>query len=124
MEDIFRGQRAGAPVTFAAKVATTFAPATICRACDGSVLRGYGNHFCSGTAAVEFRQAGYVRAKSRQFNGPRSGTATCGQGNSGYGEVFNGHHLYGLRGAIRYQRRFKHAENIIDKPYAENRIFP
>jgi hypothetical protein len=49
-------------------------------------------------------------------DGSRSGAANCGQGNSGYGGVFDGHHPYGLRGTIRYQSRFK--------PHAENRTFP
>jgi hypothetical protein len=83
MGDIFRGQRAAAPVVFTATAVTTFASCRcLPRARGGSLLRGYGNHFCSGTAA-EFRQADYP---------------------------------YGLRGAIRYQSRFK--------PDAENRTFP
>ena len=50
------------------------------------------------------------------FDGSRSEAANCGQGNSGYGGVFNGHCPYGLRGTIRYQSRFKQ--------HAENRTFP
>jgi RNA-directed DNA polymerase len=70
------------------------------------LLRGWGNYFRTGNAAIKFRQVDnyvvwrlrtlMVRKRGRNLHAGQAGTWTE--------EWFNGHGLYRLRGTIRYPR--------------------
>jgi RNA-directed DNA polymerase len=70
------------------------------------LLRGWGNYFRTGNAAIKFRQVDayvvwrlrtlMVRKRGRNLHAGQAGTWTE--------EWFNGHGLYRLRGTVRYPR--------------------
>ena len=70
------------------------------------VLRGWGNYFRTGNAAVKFRQADeYVEWRLRRLMIAKRGrNLRAGQARAWTEEWFNGHGLYRLRGTVRYPR--------------------
>ena len=70
------------------------------------LLRGWGNYFRTGNAAVKFRQAdNYVVWRLRTLMVRKRGrNLHAGQAGAWTEEWFNGHGLYRLRGTIRYPR--------------------
>jgi RNA-directed DNA polymerase len=68
------------------------------------LLRGWGNYFRTGNAAVKFRQADdYVVWRLRRLMIKKRGrNLRAGQAGAWTEEWFNGHGLYRLRGTIRY----------------------
>src|SRR5258708_2152172 len=70
------------------------------------VLRGWGNYFRTGNAAVKFRQADrYVAWRLRRLMVKKRGrNLRAGQADAWTEEWFNGHGLHRLRGTIRYPR--------------------
>jgi len=70
------------------------------------VLRGWGNYFRTGNAAVKFRQADdYVVWRLRRLMTKKRGrNLRAGQARAWTEDWFNGHGLYRLRGTIRYPR--------------------
>jgi RNA-directed DNA polymerase len=70
------------------------------------LLRGWGNYFRTGNAAVKFRQAdGYVVWRLRTLMVSKRGrNLRAGQAQAWTEEWFNGHGLYRLRGTIRYPK--------------------
>ena len=70
------------------------------------LLRGWGNYFRTGNAAVKFRQADdYVVWRLRTLMVRKRGrNLHAGQAGAWTEEWFNGHGLYRLRGTIRYPR--------------------
>jgi RNA-directed DNA polymerase len=70
------------------------------------LLRGWGNYFRTGNAAVKFRQADeYVVWRLRRLMISKRGrNLRPGQAQAWTEEWFNGHSLYRLRGTVRYPR--------------------
>jgi RNA-directed DNA polymerase len=70
------------------------------------VLRGWGNYFRTGNAAVKFTQADqYVVQRLRDLMVKKRGrNLHAGQADAWTEDWFNGHGLYKLRGTIRYPR--------------------
>jgi len=70
------------------------------------LLRGWGNYFRTGNAAVKFRQADdYVVKRLRSLMIKKRGrNLRAGQAQAWTEEWFNGHGLYRLRGTIRYPK--------------------
>ena len=70
------------------------------------LLRGWGNYFRTGNAAVKFRQADeYVEWRLRRLMIAKRGrNLRAGQARAWTEEWFNGHGLYRLRGTVRYPR--------------------
>jgi RNA-directed DNA polymerase len=70
------------------------------------LLRGWGNYFRTGNAAVKFRQAdSYVVRRLRTLMVKKRGrNLRAGQARAWTEEWFNGHGLYRLRGTVRYPR--------------------
>jgi RNA-directed DNA polymerase len=70
------------------------------------LLRGWGNYFRTGNAAVKFRQAdNYVVHRLRGLMVKKRGrNLHAGQADAWTEEWFNGHGLYKLRGTVRYPR--------------------
>ena len=70
------------------------------------ILRGWGNYFRTGNAAVKFRQADdYVVQRLRSLMIKKRGrNLHAGQVDAWTEEWFNGHGLHRLRGTIRYPK--------------------
>jgi RNA-directed DNA polymerase len=70
------------------------------------LLRGWGNYFRTGNAAVKFRQADdYVVKRLRSLMIKKRGrNLRAGQAQAWTEEWFNGHGLHRLRGTIRYPK--------------------
>jgi RNA-directed DNA polymerase len=70
------------------------------------VLRGWGNYFRTGNAAVKFRQAdSYVWQRLRGLMVKKRGrNLHAGQAGTWTEDWFNGHGLYKLRGTVRYPK--------------------
>jgi RNA-directed DNA polymerase len=70
------------------------------------VLRGWGNYFRTGNAAVKFRQADdYVVQRLRSLMVKKRGrNLHAGQVDAWTEDWFNGHGLHRLRGTIRYPK--------------------
>jgi RNA-directed DNA polymerase len=70
------------------------------------VLRGWGNYFRTGNAAIKFRQADdYVVFRLRRLMIKKRGrNLRAGQAQAWTEDWFNGHGLHRLRGTIRYPR--------------------
>src|ERR1022692_4825091 len=70
------------------------------------VLRGWGNYFRTGNAAVKFRQADeYVVFRLRRLMIKKRGrNLRAGQAQAWTEDWFNGHGLHRLRGTIRYPK--------------------
>lgn len=70
------------------------------------ILRGWGNYFRTGNAAVKFRQIDrYVVGRLRRLMVRKRGrNLRAGQTRQWTEEWFNGHGLYRLRGTIRYPK--------------------
>jgi RNA-directed DNA polymerase len=70
------------------------------------LLRGWGNYFRTGNAAVKFRQADdYVVWRLRTLMVRKRGrNLHAGQASAWTEDWFNGHGLYRLRGTVRYPR--------------------
>jgi RNA-directed DNA polymerase len=70
------------------------------------VLRGWGNYFRTGNAAVKFRQADdYVVFRLRRLMISKRGrNLRAGQAAVWKEDWFNGHGLHRLRGTIRYPK--------------------
>ncbi len=70
------------------------------------LLRGWGNYFRTGNAAVKFGQAdGYVVFRLRRLMIKKRGrNLRAGQAQAWTEEWFNGHGLHRLRGTIRYPK--------------------
>jgi RNA-directed DNA polymerase len=70
------------------------------------LLRGWGNYFRTGNAAVKFRQADdYVVFRLRRLMIKKRGrNLRAGQAQAWTEEWFNGHGLYRLRGTVRYPK--------------------
>jgi RNA-directed DNA polymerase len=70
------------------------------------LLRGWGNYFRTGNAAIKFIQAdGYVVWRLRRLMIAKRGrNLRAGQARAWTEDWFNGHGLYRLRGTIRYPR--------------------
>jgi len=70
------------------------------------LLRGRGNYFRTGNAAVKFRQAGdYVVWRLRRLMIAKRGrNLRAGQVQAWTQDWFNGNGLYRLRGKVRYPR--------------------
>jgi RNA-directed DNA polymerase len=70
------------------------------------ILRGWGNYFRTGNAAVKFRQADdYVVQRLRSLMIKKRGrNLHAGQADAWTEEWFNGHGLHRLRGTIRYPK--------------------
>jgi RNA-directed DNA polymerase len=70
------------------------------------LLRGWGNYFRTGNAAVKFRQADdYVVWRLRTLMIRKRGrNLRAGQADAWTEDWFNGHGLYRLRGTIRYPK--------------------
>ncbi len=70
------------------------------------ILRGWGNYFRTGNAAIKFRQIDrYVVGRLRHLMGRKRGrNLRAGQADQWTEEWFNGHGLYRLRGTIRYPK--------------------
>jgi RNA-directed DNA polymerase len=70
------------------------------------ILRGWGNYFRTGNAAIKFRQADwYVAGRLRSLMVKKRGrNLHAGQADAWTEEWFNGHGLYRLRGTIRYPK--------------------
>jgi RNA-directed DNA polymerase len=70
------------------------------------VLRGWGNYFRTGNAAVKFRQVDWyvVHRLHRLMVKKRGRNLHAGQTQAWTEEWFNGHGLYRLRGTIRYPK--------------------
>jgi RNA-directed DNA polymerase len=70
------------------------------------VLRGWGNYFRTGNAAVKFTQADdyVVWRLHRLMKAKRGRNLRAGQAKTWTEDWFNGHGLYRLRGTIRYPR--------------------
>jgi RNA-directed DNA polymerase len=70
------------------------------------LLRGWGNYFRTGNAAVKFRQADdYVVQRLRSLMIKKRGrNLRAGRAQAWTEEWFNGHGLYRLRGTIRYPK--------------------
>jgi RNA-directed DNA polymerase len=70
------------------------------------LLRGWGNYFRTGNAAVKFRQADdYVVWRLHRLMVKKRGrNLRAGQAQAWTEEWFNGHGLYRLRGTIRYPK--------------------
>jgi RNA-directed DNA polymerase len=70
------------------------------------LLRGWGNYFRTGNAAVKFRQADdYVVFRLRRLMIKKRGRhLRAGQAQAWTEEWFNGHGLHRLRGTIRYPK--------------------
>ena len=68
------------------------------------VLRGWGNYFRTGNAAVKFGQVDdYVRSRLRRFMVRRKGrNLRAGEVSRWTHDFFHGHGLYRLRGTIKY----------------------
>jgi RNA-directed DNA polymerase len=68
------------------------------------LLRGWGNYFRTGNAAIKFRQADdYVVRRLRTLMVKKRGrNLHAGQADAWTEEWFNGHGLYRLRGTVRY----------------------
>jgi RNA-directed DNA polymerase len=70
------------------------------------LLRGWGNYFRTGNAAIKFRQADdYVVWRLRTLMVRKRGrNLHAGQAGAWTEEWFNGHGLYRLRGTVRYPK--------------------
>lgn len=70
------------------------------------ILRGWGNYFRTGNAAVKFRQVDrYVQTRLRRLMIKKRGrNLRAGQTQMWTEEWFNGHGLHRLRGTIRYPK--------------------
>ena len=70
------------------------------------LLRGWGNYFRTGNAAVKFRQVDWyvVWRLSRLMRKKRGRNLHAGQAQAWTEEWFNGHGLYRLRGTVRYPK--------------------
>jgi RNA-directed DNA polymerase len=70
------------------------------------LLRGWGNYFRTGNAAVKFRQVDWyvVRRLYALMVKKRGRNLHAGQAEAWTEDWFNGHGLYRLRGTIRYPR--------------------
>ena len=70
------------------------------------ILRGWGNYFRTGNAAIKFRQVdAYVAWRLRRLMVKRRGrNLRAGQASQWTEEWFNGHGLYRLRGTVRYPK--------------------
>jgi RNA-directed DNA polymerase len=70
------------------------------------ILRGWGNYFRTGNAAIKFRQADdYVAWRLRRLMIKKRGrNLRAGQVQAWTEDWFNGHGLHRLRGTIRYPR--------------------
>jgi RNA-directed DNA polymerase len=70
------------------------------------LLRGWGNYFRTGNAAIKFRQADdYVAFRLRRLMIKKRGrNLRAGQARAWTEEWFNGHGLHRLRGTIRYPK--------------------
>jgi RNA-directed DNA polymerase len=70
------------------------------------VLRGWGNYFRTGNAAIKFRQADrYVVWRLRRLMIDKRGrNLHAGQADAWTEDWFNGHGLHRLRGTVRYPR--------------------
>jgi RNA-directed DNA polymerase len=70
------------------------------------LLRGWGNYFRTGNAAVKFRQADeYVVFRLRRLMIKKRGrNLRAGQAQAWTEEWFNGHGLHRLRGTVRYPK--------------------
>jgi len=70
------------------------------------VLRGWGNYFRTGNAAIKFRQVDdYVVARLRDLMVKKRGrNLRPGQWQDWTEDWFNGHGLYRLRGTVRYPK--------------------
>ena len=69
-------------------------------------MRGWGNYFRTGNAAVKFRRADdYVLKRLRSLMIKKRGrNLHAGQADAWTEEWFNGHRLHRLRGTIRYPK--------------------
>jgi RNA-directed DNA polymerase len=70
------------------------------------LLRGWGNDFRTGNAAVKFRQIDYyvVNRLHSLIVRKRGRNLRAGQADAWTEDWFNGHGLYRLRGTIRYPK--------------------
>jgi RNA-directed DNA polymerase len=70
------------------------------------LLRGWGNYFRTGNAAIKFRQADryVVRRLHKLMVKKRGRNLRAGQAQAWTEEWFNGHGLHRLRGTIRYPK--------------------
>jgi RNA-directed DNA polymerase len=70
------------------------------------LLRGWGNYFRTGNAAIKFRQAdGYVVQRLRTLMVKKRGrNLRAGQAQAWTEEWFGGHGLHRLRGTVRYPK--------------------
>jgi RNA-directed DNA polymerase len=70
------------------------------------ILRGWGNYFRTGNAAIKFRQADdYVVGRLRTLMIKKRGrNLRAGQAQAWTEEWFNGHGLHRLRGTVRYPK--------------------
>jgi len=70
------------------------------------LLRGWGNYFRTGNAAIKFTQVDdYVVQRLRSLMVRKRGRdLRAGQAEAWTEDWFNGHGLYRLRGTIRYPR--------------------
>ena len=70
------------------------------------LLRGWGNYFRTGNAAIKFRQIDdYVVWRLRSLMVKKRGrNLHAGQADAWTEDWFNGHGLYRLRGTVRYPR--------------------
>jgi len=70
------------------------------------LLRGWGNYFRTGNAAIKFRQADdyVVRRLSSLMIKKRGRNLRAGQAQAWTEQWFNGHGLYRLRGTVRYPK--------------------
>jgi RNA-directed DNA polymerase len=70
------------------------------------ILRGWGNYFRTGNAAIKFRQIDdYVVMRLRDLMVKKRGrNLRAGQSRAWTEEWFNGHGLFRLRGTVRYPR--------------------
>jgi group II intron reverse transcriptase/maturase len=68
------------------------------------VLRGWGNHFCTGNAAKKFNEIdSYVRVRLRRFMMRRKGrNLRAGEAKRWTREFFESFGLYRLRGTVKY----------------------
>jgi len=84
------------------------------------LLRGWGNYFRTGNAAIKFTQVDdYVVQRLRSLMVRKRGrNLRAGQAEAWTEDWFNGHGLYRLRGTIGIRGQRNHVKKIIGKPYA------
>jgi RNA-directed DNA polymerase len=86
------------------------------------VLRGWGNYFCNGNAALKFNQVdSYVYRRLHHFMAQRKGRKLqVGQADEWTREWFWDKGLPRLRGTVRYPKPCMLPDKTIGKPYAGN----